>query len=89
MSSGFISTPFQYYLAPDDGQTKAAVTSGMVVLDANVLLSAYRFAPPARNELLSALERVANRAWIPHRVAEEFHRNRLKVIASMMRAIFR
>lgn len=52
----------------------------MVVLDANVLLSAYRFAPTARNELLSVLEKMVDRIWIPHRVAEEFHRNRLKVI---------
>lgn len=72
---------FQYYLQPDDEATKTAMTSGMIVLDTNVLLSAYRFAPAARGELLSVLERITDRLWVPNRVAEEFHRNRLQVIS--------
>jgi hypothetical protein len=80
MTSGFTSS-FQHYLVPDADQIKTAMTSGMIVLDANVLLGAYRFAPAPRNELLEALEKIGDRIWIPHRVAEEFHRNRLKVIS--------
>lgn len=73
--------PFRYYLVPDDQAIKDGMTTGMIVLDTNVLLSAYRFAPTARGELLSVVERIAERVWIPHRVAEEFHRNRLSVIS--------
>lgn len=75
------SDSFQNYLLPNDNVTKNAMTSGMIVLDTNVLLSAYRFAPTARGELLSVLDGVADRIWIPNRVAEEFHRNRLQVIS--------
>ncbi|WP_174535757.1 PIN-like domain-containing protein [Micromonospora chalcea] len=58
----------------------------MVVLDTNVLLSAYRFAPLAREQLLSAMERLKSRLWIPHRVAFEFHRRRLDVIVDQRAA---
>jgi hypothetical protein len=74
------SDEFRYYVPPDDEATKTAMISGLIVLDTNVLLGAYRFAPAARSELLSILERIADRLWIPNRVAEEFHRNRLQVI---------
>ena len=80
MSSGF-TDPFRYYLPPDANAIKSAMTSGLIVLDTNVLLSAYRFAPAARDELLSVLDSIVDRIWIPHRVAEEFHRNRLEVIS--------
>ncbi|MFI6263132.1 PIN domain-containing protein [Micromonospora sp. NPDC051006] len=58
-----------------------AMKSGLIVLDTNVLLGAYRFAAKAREELLSALEQARDRLWIPHQVAHEFHRNRFSVIA--------
>jgi len=79
MPSGF-TAPFRYYLPPDDNSIKSAMTTGLVVLDTNVLLSAYRFAPAAREELLSVIERISDRIWIPNRVAEEFQKNRLQVI---------
>ncbi|GAA1870919.1 hypothetical protein GCM10009687_43380 [Asanoa iriomotensis] len=59
-----------------------AITSGMVVLDANVLLDAYRFTPDSRADLLNAIRAVGERLWIPHQVALEFHKNRADVIAS-------
>jgi hypothetical protein len=76
-----LSDRFDHYLPPTAGATKSAITSGLVVLDTNVLLSLYRFAPQAREELLSAMERLAERLWIPDQVALEFHRNRLNVMA--------
>ncbi len=74
------SDGFAHYLPPIDTQVKDAMVKGMIVLDTNVLLNAYRFAPAARNELLSVLEAVAYRTWIPSRVAEEFHKNRVSVM---------
>lgn len=79
MASQF-SDSFHYYIPPSERVIKGAFQGGMIVLDTNVLLSAYRFAPKARKELLSAIRRVAGRVWIPHRVAEEFHKNRIGVI---------
>jgi hypothetical protein len=80
MSSGF-TDPFRYYLPPSEETLKLGMTSGLIVLDTNVLLSAYRFAPAPREELLSVLTRVTDRLWVPYRVAEEFHRSRLGVMA--------
>ena len=79
-SSGF-SDAFSNYLSPSAELTESAIKLGMVVLDTNVLLSAYRFAPAARSELLAVIERLGDRVWIPHQVALEFHRNRLQVIS--------
>lgn len=80
MANG-LSERFGHYLPPTPEHTRAAITSGLVVTDTNVLLSTYRFAPAAREELLSAMEKLADRLWIPDQVALEFHRNRLTVIA--------
>ncbi|MEU5905474.1 PIN-like domain-containing protein [Micromonospora sp. NPDC047467] len=78
--SGF-SDQFTAHLVPSQPEIAEAMREGLVVLDTNVLLSAYRFAPKAREELLSVLEQVADRVWIPHQVAFEFHKNRFGVIA--------
>lgn len=61
-------------------ERQAAYSDGLVVLDANVLLSLYRFTKPSRDEVLSLLKKVSDRLWLPHQVALEFHRNRLNVI---------
>lgn len=79
MASQF-SDSFHYYIPPSERAIKAAFQGGMIVFDTNVLLGAYRFAPKARKELLSAIRRVADRVWVPHRVAEEFHKRRIGVI---------
>jgi hypothetical protein len=81
MTAGF-SDQFRHYLVPDTNAIKEAMTSGLIVFDTNVLLNAYRFGSPAREELLSLLSAVSDRTWIPYRVAEEFHRNRLTVAIS-------
>jgi rRNA-processing protein FCF1 len=81
MTSG-LSDRFAHYLPPTRDAVQKAITLGLVVLDTNVLLSAYRFAPAARGELLSAMERLGSRLWIPDQVAREFHRNRLDVIVA-------
>ncbi|MFF0151544.1 PIN-like domain-containing protein [Micromonospora sp. NPDC005203] len=78
--SGF-SNQFQAHLVPSHHEIAEAMREGLVVLDTNVLLNAYRFAPKARDELLSVLEKVSKRVWIPHQVGLEFHRNRFAVIA--------
>lgn len=73
---------FAGYYAPTAEQYKTLWTQGLIVLDANVILNLYRIPNAARDEVLTVLESVKNRLWIPHQVALEFQRNRLKVISS-------
>jgi hypothetical protein len=80
MSASF-SNYFRHYLPPDSQMIKNAVSSGLIIFDTNIFLNAYRFAPTARKQLLSVLALVSDRTWIPHRVAEEFHKNRIVVMA--------
>ncbi|WP_271043288.1 PIN-like domain-containing protein [Pseudomonas sp. VB3] len=50
------------------------------VLDANVLLSLYRYSDSTRSELLQVFNALADRLWIPNQVAYEYLNNRLTVI---------
>ncbi|MFI1996289.1 PIN-like domain-containing protein [Actinoplanes sp. NPDC020271] len=54
----------------------------MIVVDSNVLLNAYRFAPKAREELLALLDKVSSNLWLPHQVGLEYHRRRHEVLLS-------
>ncbi|MFE5843962.1 PIN-like domain-containing protein [Streptomyces niveus] len=62
-------------------------TEGLVVLDTNLLLNLYEYTPNARNQVLSALERVKERLWLPHQVGLEFVRNRHRVIATRVKSL--
>lgn len=57
----------------------------MVVLDANVLLSLYRYNDQARHDLLSALEKIEANLWVPHQVMKEFWGARLSTLGSRER----
>lgn len=64
---------------------KAAWDNAIFVFDTNVLLSLYRYRVGTRDELLSVLEEISDRIWIPYQVALEFQRNRLHVIAEQIK----
>lgn len=55
------------------------------VLDANVLLSLYRYSDSTRAELLTVFGKLQNRIWVPHQVAQEYLINRLSVIADQVK----
>ncbi|SNQ50449.1 hypothetical protein FRACA_4650001 [Frankia canadensis] len=76
---------FRGWFPLDDTAKKEIYTSGAVVLDANVLLSLYRFSSEARDGLLAALEEVSDRLWIPYQAGLEFHRNRLTALQDARR----
>ncbi|MET9267272.1 PIN domain-containing protein [Amycolatopsis sp. NPDC004079] len=67
---------FGGYLTPTDGDYQSVMLSGMVVLDANVLLNLYRYATSTREDLFNVLGKLGDRLWIPHQVALEFWKNR-------------
>ncbi|MCX5604914.1 PIN domain-containing protein [Streptomyces phaeochromogenes] len=64
-----------------------AIRSYSVVLDTNAILNLYRMNTSARDEYLHVLEKIASRIWIPRKVADEFHRNRLSSVDSHIRAL--
>jgi hypothetical protein len=76
--SSFLA-PFLSFWRPNKKEVEAFVQSAIIVLDTNVLLDLYRVTPQARNEILAVLEQTAERIFIPHQVALEFHQNRVKV----------
>lgn len=53
---------------------------GMIVPDANLLLSFYRWSDKTRDDLFSRLDRLSDRLWVPHQAALEYHRSRVGVI---------
>jgi predicted nucleic acid-binding protein len=59
---------------------RTLLTSGLVVIDTNVLLNLYRYNDQTRDDLLSVLRRLGERLWIPRQVVEEFWRNREAVL---------
>jgi hypothetical protein len=66
---------------PSENELSQLWSECIFVFDANVLLNLYRYPESARRDLLSILENVSNRIWIPHQVALEFQVNRLQVIS--------
>ncbi len=72
---------FHGYYPPTSEEYERLWKEGLIVLDTNVLLNLYRLPTTARDELISVLELLKERLWIPHQVALEFHRRRLTVIA--------
>jgi len=76
-----MKTAFFGFYPPTNDEYKRLWNEGLIVLDTNVLLNLYRLPTVARDELISVLESLKDRLWIPHQVALEFHRKRLTVIA--------
>lgn len=81
-----MKTNFYGYYPPTTEQYERLWTEGLIVLDTNVLLNLYRLPTTARDELISVLELLKDRVWIPHQVALEFQRRRLTVITSERKA---
>lgn len=57
-----------------------ALTTGLLSLDANVLLNFYRYSPKARDALIEVLSAAGDRVWVSHQAAKEFWRNRCATI---------
>lgn len=57
----------------------------LFILDANVLLSLYRYSDSTRSDLLNVFDSLSARLWIPHQVAHEYLTNRLNVIGEQVK----
>lgn len=73
---------FRGYRIPTDAELDEALRTATVVVDANVLLSLYRYNETTRDDLLNVLRRLGDRLWVPHQALREFWRNRLSVMSS-------
>lgn len=71
---------FKAWYPLGEDQRRQFILDGLIALDANILLDFYRMNNGARQDLLSLLQHLDNRLWVPHQAALEFHRNRFSVI---------
>jgi hypothetical protein len=76
---------FPQYETHSAQEFSSAWKHGLFVFDTNVLLNLYRYQAATRDELINILGQLSKRIWVPHHVALEFQRNRLKVIAEQNR----
>ncbi|WP_433890575.1 PIN-like domain-containing protein [Streptomyces sp. CA-111067] len=67
---------FVEYRTPSAEDYRRLFDEGLVVVDTNVLLTLYRSNHRTRDDLLTVLERLGERLWVPHQVLVEFWRNR-------------
>ncbi len=77
---------FTAYLVPTPADYTAALRSGIVALDANVLLNAYRYHERTRADLFAILEAIGDRLFVPHQAAKEFWKNREATIREALGA---
>ncbi|WP_182142396.1 PIN-like domain-containing protein [Schaalia sp. JY-X169] len=77
---------FDAYLPPTEDELNKIWANGTIVLDTNVLLNLFRYAPGTTDEFLAVLRGVNDQLWLPHHVGKEFHLRRPDVIANTERA---
>lgn len=73
---------FKWYFGPSESEIREIWEGGVLTLDANVLLDLYRYHENTRQSLLACIERFKGRVWLSRQAAEEFFRNRAKVVIS-------
>ncbi|WP_075001748.1 PIN-like domain-containing protein [Streptomyces qinglanensis] len=66
---------FEGYRTPAPTEVRAALAHGVVVVDTNVLVDLYRMNRQVREDMLTVLEALSDRLWVPHQVLIEFWRN--------------
>ncbi|TCO59223.1 hypothetical protein EV192_10464 [Actinocrispum wychmicini] len=76
---------YEMYRTPTDAEYRNVLTSGLVVLDTNVLLNLYRYTAQARADFLSVLHALQPNLWIPERVIDEFWNSREGVLRNPRR----
>lgn len=77
---------FPGYFASGSADIESLWDKCLFVLDANVLLSLYRYSDSTRSDLLQVFESLGERLWVPNQVAYEYLSNRLVVIGEQVRA---
>ena len=68
------------YLSYSDDEKLDLWNHATFVFDTNVLLNLYRYSDKTRKSLLTALNKLQERLWMPNHVAQEFMKNRKNAI---------
>ena len=63
---------FEGYRTATEAEYRHLLTDGLVIPDTNVFLNLYRYNEQTRSDLLTVLNGLGNRLWVPRQVMEEF-----------------
>ena len=55
----------------------------IIVLDTNILLNLYRYSEETRDDVLSVMEKMKDRLWMPYQVGLEYFNNRVKTFSAI------
>lgn len=66
---------FRAFYPLSEAEKERAWLEGLIILDTSSLLNLYRYPLAARDRLLTVLELLRERLWLPHQSALEYHRN--------------
>lgn len=80
VDNGGLDEGFDSQIPQTTAEIRDALATGLLSLDANVLLSFYRFSPTAQKALVEVLEALGDRLWVSHQAVREFWRNRCAAI---------
>ncbi|MEQ9367742.1 MAG: PIN domain-containing protein [Coleofasciculus chthonoplastes F3-SA18-01] len=70
-----------YYRPTSEEEFKKIWQEAIFSFDANILLNIYRYSSETKERLFEIIEHLKERIWIPHQVAYEYQKERLKVIS--------
>lgn len=71
----------------EDSDRALFFRDGLIILDTNVLLGLYEYTEASREEVLTALETVSERLWMPYQVGLELVRGRRRTVEARQRAL--
>ena len=71
---------FPQFYQLDEPQITKMWADGLFIFDANVILNLYTYSLKTSNELISVLEKISDRIWIPYQFALEYQKRRLGII---------
>jgi hypothetical protein len=77
---------FEGFRVVSESESREALTSALVAVDANVLLNLYRYNARTTADLFAIFEKLGDRLVVPYQAMREFHRNRLKAIGNPAQA---
>ncbi len=77
-----MKSAYPEYSRPTADQINTIWGTGVVVLDANVLLNVFRFSEKSAKEILEVVESFGERVWLPHQAGAEFYKNMPGVISA-------
>ena len=75
-----LTEKFKWAISLKEDEIKEIWNTGILTVDANVLLDLYRYHQKTRESIIYGLRMFKERIWISHQASTEFFRNRTKVI---------